>query len=232
MNQYPENDNEFTEYVIDAVTKGENYYTVSFDGCCFSVPIIPSIEPKVGSIMRQYGPGFGYQVRGCFIDEQKVYYRTEEEQKEANRLELEQSKQVRRDELELHRSEREADFRSLPPEFQARIVRFRRNNPEFQAENEPYEMFCCKEAVKIAMTLGTADAIQAFGKAPIDEQRVLVPNVDFYNHSGNTFGASVRLAWLYVKHSEFVEKEHGALCPLLGCKGYGCVPDGATEYQA
>jgi hypothetical protein len=48
-------------------------------------------------------------------------------------------------------------------------------------------------------------------------------------HSGNTFGAAMQLAWLYIEHPDFVEKAHGALTPLVGCKKYGCPHDEGEE---
>ena len=41
-------------------------------------------------------------------------------------------------------------------------------------------------------------------------------------HSGNTFGFSVRLAYLMAERPDLIAMEHGALCPLVGCKDYGC----------
>jgi hypothetical protein len=43
-------------------------------------------------------------------------------------------------------------------------------------------------------------------------------------HSGNTHGAAVSLARLYIESPEWVAKLHGALSPLVGSKAYGDVP--------
>lgn len=81
MNEFPESDAEFQEYILEKVRKGaDGSYELSFDGClgCWSGDNNP-IEPKVGMVMRQYGKGFGSYIRGIFIDGVKFYYRTPEE---------------------------------------------------------------------------------------------------------------------------------------------------------
>lgn len=54
-----------------------------------------------------------------------------------------------------------------------------------------------------------------------EKQIQKVPDLD-EGHSGNSFGVSCRLAYWFIKEPEYVYKEHGALCPLIGCKNYGC----------
>jgi hypothetical protein len=53
-----------------------------------------------------------------------------------------------------------------------------------------------------------------------------VPGFDD-DHSGNTFGCSVKLALLSLEQPEGVVLIHGALSPLVGSKEYGCVPRGS-----
>jgi hypothetical protein len=83
-----------------------------------------------------------------------------------------------------------------------------------------YEIFVMKEAVKIADTLKTPEAVEAFARTSWEEQKRLVSlSVD---HSGNTFGAACRLAHVFLKEPALVPQMHGALCPLVGCESYGC----------
>jgi hypothetical protein len=66
-------------------------------------------------------------------------------------------------------------------------------------------------------------AIEKFAQIPFEKQKEIVPGISD-DHSGNTFGCSLKLASLYVsKHSENVVKLHGALAPLVGSEEYGCV---------
>lgn len=46
-------------------------------------------------------------------------------------------------------------------------------------------------------------------------------------HSGNTAGAAISLARIYIEAPEYVAQKHGALSPLVGSKAYGDVPVGA-----
>ena len=66
--------------------------------------------------------------------------------------------------------------------------------------DEPYEVFCCEQAVLIAKALKTEAEIQKFYDAPYNEQQELVPALSD-GHSGNTFGGACALAraWLATK---------------------------------
>lgn len=85
---FPENDTEFEENEVTKVQPCDNGgWTITCD-LCFFVPPESPVEPKPGMIARFYGKGFGFRVRGLFLDEQKVFYRTEEEDKEQAEIQL------------------------------------------------------------------------------------------------------------------------------------------------
>ena len=82
-------DNEFQDRTITAVEKHpDGSYEITHDGLCFYVPGSTPIEPKVGMVARFYGKGLGSRVRGLYIDGQKVFYRTEAEDKEQHEIEM------------------------------------------------------------------------------------------------------------------------------------------------
>lgn len=86
---FPENDLEFEVCVIKDVTKQSEGWTITRDdGWCFYVNEDSPIAPKVGMEARFYGKGLGFNIRGLFIDGVKVFYRTEEEQKIHQEIEL------------------------------------------------------------------------------------------------------------------------------------------------
>lgn len=182
--------------------------------------------PKVGDTARFYGAGIGSIVRGVFINGKEVFYRTPEEQKEKNQKELIESDKRQKENFEKNRHFLDSDYNALPENFRRRLDRFRANNPDFRWKFEAYEMVCLRDAVKISNALKTAKDIQKFSKLNWDRQMALVPKLD-EGHSGNTFGFSLRLAYLNKTMPELVEKEHGAMCPLVGCKDYGCFPLGS-----
>jgi len=218
---YPRDDEQFAETTVTEVGKGS---ITTADGWGIGIPQDFAPPPTPGEVVRTYGDGFGRPVRGLFIGGRKAWYRTEAEQEEKHRRDAEAYDRKKWEEFERDREGMDARFRSLPQCFRRRIGRFRRNNPDFRWQYEAYELFVCEEAVKIARALKTGAAIELFHAATWDEQRARVPDlVD--GHSGNTFGASTRLAWLYVSgDEEGVEKMHGALAPLVGSEEYGCVP--------
>ena len=65
-----------------------------------------------------------------------------------------------------------------------------------------------------------------FRTADFKDQKLTVPEWGD-GHSGNTAGASIRLASLWLLDPHLVRHEHGALCPLLGCVEYGCEQAGS-----
>jgi len=84
-------------------------------------------------------------------------------------------------------------------------------------------MFVCTEAMKIAEALSeNATSIRIFAGLSYAKQIRQVKLSD--DHSGNTFGMAVQLAWLYSTDPENVVKLYGALAPLVGSEEYGCVP--------
>lgn len=220
---YPKDD-QWTEYTVEKVHHYDSGgWEVGLDsGWCFFIPADSPVEPRVGMKLRQYGKGFGYCVRGCFLDGQCVFYRTEAEQDAKNKADLLERERQDREKFEANRAAIDARYDALPEIFRARIDKFRRNNPDFRWKYESYELFVCEEAVKIA-SLGSAVAISDFHGLPWEQQKKMVPGLGD-GHSGNTFGAACRLAMDYLTAPENVELRHGALAPLVGSDEYGCVP--------
>lgn len=86
---FPENDAKFEETTIKRVTKqSEGWGLDRADGWSFYCPADSPIEPKEGMTARFYGNGIGSIVRGLFLDGVKVFYRTEEEQKEKSEIDM------------------------------------------------------------------------------------------------------------------------------------------------
>lgn len=210
------------------------------------------IQPKAGDTARLYGKGFGYVVRGVDINGAEAFYRTEEQQEAEGKRQAEEADEKRRAEFERDRPRLDKQYAALPPAFQARVDRFRRNAPEFRWRMERYELLCCSQAVVIANRLRGADLrdqvphipdwaqkhvkgregdpFAVFANLPFERQKALVPELD-EGHSGNSFGCSVMLARIYAEDPNHaaIRFGHGALCPLVGCADYGCHPFTADE---
>lgn len=228
-------DMEFEDHVLESVTRSGKGYELKQQGGWMLGIDDPGWEPQAGDTARFFGKGFGYTVRGIVIFPKRggmplvVRYQT------ADEMQAEHAKQIgERDaekcrEADAHRAENDARIAALPVKFQQRIARFRAGNPNFEWDHQPYELFTCEEAVKIAAAL-QASGMSApdFGKLDWKEQKALVPTLDD-GHSGNTFGMAVRLAHWYLTRPENVAREHGALVPLVGCKDYGCTHDADGE---
>ena len=118
---------------------------------------------------------------------------------------------------------RDRRIEALPALFRDRIKKFQRDGGHaFRRDYEPYELFCCEEAVVIASALKTSAAVRAFKDAGWDEQKKQVPQLSG-GHSGNTFEVACLLAYDFLSSMpERVIQDHGALTPLVGCDAYGC----------
>jgi hypothetical protein len=214
-----------TQYYEADLTGVEEYpegWAISGDYGTLFIPKVEGIVPKVGSIARYYGKGFGFSVRGVDIDGQEVYYRTEEEQKENHRREQEKWHQEKKDQYEREgKAILDAQYATLPLLFQQRLDRFRATKADFRWEMEPYEMSCCVDAVLMARHARfDLDDLRRFQKLPWRDQKEEIPDLED-GHSGNSWGTAVMLANVYIEAPKFVPLAHGGLCGLLGCTDYG-----------
>ena len=218
---YPSGDAQWKDKTVTSVGAGGEF--TCDDGWTFGVPKDSAVMPHVGDSARFYGRGIGYTVRGLFLNGAKVFYRTEQEQKREDAKSLRKFHEQKRLDFEKSRAKLDREFCTLPKEFKDRIAGFRAFRSDWRAEFEAYEMSVCVDAVNIATAMKTAAKVEAFGKLSWDEQKAAVPDLSD-GHSGNSFGCAVRLAWLWLTDAALVAKEHGALCPLVGCKALGCPP--------
>jgi hypothetical protein len=245
-------DPDWTDYLITEVTTGPESYGLMFrepheerGGMGVGLPIADFVAagveaPQAGDALRLCG-SLGRPIRGAIVRGQLVYYRTPAEEHDRHAAEvLAHQAERRRAFEETGRAALDAKYAALPPVFQARIDKFRHNNPDFRWEYEDYEMFCCEEAVKLARHLGTIDAAEHYASLAAsetwkadnerwnrewEEQKAIDRAAGLADgHSGNTHGMAVALAFWYLKHPENVERMHGALAPLVGSFEYGCVP--------
>ncbi len=214
---YPKNDFEYQEGTVKKVENGT--ITLS-NGWSLGIP--DGTEAQIGSDYRTYGRGIGSPVRGLYLDGKKVWYRTDVEERQEHKDNVQKQEDAKRKKFAERKKEMDRRYDALPKVFQQRVDKFRNNNPDFRWEYETYEVFCCEEAVKIARVLKTSDAIRKWNSLPYDEQIEKVPISD--GHSGNTMGCAVSLAIYYLEFPEGVIKKHGALAPLVGSDEYGCVP--------
>lgn len=147
-------------------------------------------------------------------------YRTREEQEEQDRKWSEDNIAEKKAKWEDNRDETAARIAALPEPFRERIEFFMRQ-PDWGWDFGFYEIFCCEEAIKIAKALKTREKIEAFSTMKMARQCELVPELS-EDHSGNTFGAAVHLAHNFVTRPQSLFQVHGAMCPAVGCKNYGC----------
>ena len=83
-------DKEFTEALIENVEETKDSYEIKTDGCiCYGLSKEWGVKPKVGDVVRYYGKGFGFPIRGVVIFKNELpylaFYRTAEEEEERHR---------------------------------------------------------------------------------------------------------------------------------------------------
>lgn len=221
-------DDQFERIEIKSVTRENHGYGVErVDGWYLYLDDV-GIEPEPGDMMRCYGLGIGHPVRGIIIEGKgTVRYRTEAEEEAEWQRRAEERDREKRADLDEHRAERDLAVRELPRPLRERIEGFQRAREDWRRDFEPYELFVCQEAAKVAEHFEGENAVyrlNEWAELSYDEQRASWDGMSD-EHSGNTFGQALALARMLLLHEDAeVQQMHGALCPLVGCEEYGCVP--------
>lgn len=218
-------DAQFEDDVIEQVdAEGPDSWLVRFGWCLLVEDQNKcSIVPAPGDTLRRWGDGIGRPVRGIGLVRNGelvcVYrYLTADEEQQRNLEWVASEKRKKRESWEASKNETAQRIKALPEPFQQRIEFFMRD-PAWGPEFGPYELFVCEEAAKIAAYCGTPEAITELRAAPIEKQ--LTAGVSD-GHSANTHGAAFSLALCFLENWLLVPKMHGAMCPLVGCRDYGC----------
>jgi hypothetical protein len=211
---------------IKEVTKSGEWYSINLENSIgFGLETKYNYAPKVGDEIKLCTVQ-GSTIRGIFANGKQIFYKTDEELGQERKERLDNHEKEKQTKFIEQKDQLDKDYEELPHEFKDRIDRFRKNNPRFRIDFESYEMFCCKEAVKIAKYCQTAEEIENFKKLDWEEQKKAGVSD---GHSGNTFGCALALAYWYVKEKSMVAKMHGAMAPLVGSEEYGEIEKVAAE---
>lgn len=228
MSKYHTHADELIIESVDGDSDDNGFYiSANSSGFYLKKSNIGGAVPKKGDKITIHVYG-GSSIRGVDLNGKKLYYFTDAEIDAERKKRAEAYKKEQEERFEKEKDQLDADFDALPEIFQKRIERFRKNKPTFRVEFESYEMFCCKEAVKIANACKTPEKVKEFKELMSYEEQLEFAEIDD-GHSGNTFGCACALAYHYLTEKENVAKEHGALAPLVGSKEYGEVPVDKNE---
>jgi len=211
----------YTVAKIERVIDYEDCYEVMLDGCtCCALSKKYKTTPEVGQTIEVYG-SFGQTIQGICINGKTVFFKGETQLEQERQDWLQQKTEKEIEKFKLNKDKLDVDYNSLPDVFKRRLDILRQNNKNFRQTYELYEMRCCIDAVKIAKEIKTIEEYNKFVSLDWDKQTKRVKDLDS-GHSGNSFGCACQLAYYYITDPEYVYKSHGALCPLVGCKAYGC----------
>lgn len=229
MTQVPDTDREFERTTITKVRQSGDGWEVQQEEGWSLWYTNNGIEPEVGDTVRYYGRGFGYVVRGIVIEGKGVVrYESKSELAARHEVERATAEQEKQDSLGTERPDRDLRIRELPRGLRLRIEGFQGAKENWRRDYEPYELFVCEQAAAFAAAFwdGENSVLQLndWSALPFKKQQEAMPILSD-QHSGNTFGMAVQLARLVLlEDDDLVIQAHGAMCPLVGCEDYGCVP--------
>lgn len=172
------------------------------------------VDPKVGDDFTVYGQ-IGYSFHGQALNGEVLWYKTIEQEEAERQAWLANYEAEKRQRFADNLAQMDADYMELPDAFKRRIDRFRAKADDFRWESEPYEMFCCMQAVilaKWAMEDGATpdqaiEKIDAWNSINSKEndppydykaQAEAAPTGWSDQHSGNTHGGAISLAKHYI----------------------------------
>lgn len=215
-----ENDKQYREDTVAKVRIGSKGWEVQgTDGWSLFVTNSEcQTPPKEGETLRYYGRGIGSPVRGIVVGGRTYRYQTEAEQNEDFRQSQRQRIREMQEKEEEERPARNERIARLPEPLRERMEWFGRSHT-WRAEYETYELGVCEEAESLSKKCGSARAVRFLKGRPYGEQ-VGAGLSD--GHSGNSAAAVFALAEALFTTPNDVPRMHGALCPLVGCKIYGC----------
>jgi hypothetical protein len=222
-----ETDTEREEVTIDRVEDQGDYWMIArSDIGCFNFKKSFGVTPEVGQQAIFFGRGFGSVVRGLVIAGRVVFYRTESEQKEFDRKEQGERDAQSQKEYELDKPNFDRRISALPECFRKRFETFRERSPEFGWKFEGYELQISELADQIANKGRKHEGAASFDEwfkrlcdAEWEEQQSLIGPMP-EGLTGNMVNFAIRQAGFSVRKPEFVAKDHGALCILVGCEGF------------
>ena len=230
----PSSDTQYIESTISDVRTESDGYSVtthSYGTLFVEKKRGVRLVPKPGMVLRTYGRGFGYTVRGIVIDGTVFRYRTEKQEESRFKKMVRDDKAKRYREFRKNKKSLMKRVKALPEPLQKRFVRFEAANPDFWPMYGGYELFVCEEAVKIAKAFAErppGDLAIWYAASGFTDKATEVPDLSD-DHSGNTFSMATRLATLMLTDPEMASGEHGALVALVGCETYGCGPHKTQE---
>lgn len=180
--------------------------------------------PRVGDRVKIVGE-MGHEFYGMVLNHRLVWWLTpaEREQRRADWLREYHERQER--DFVAAEARLDADYDALPRPFRFRIDQLRAaGGRAWRVESESYEMFVCKEAVKMAEHFRTREALAAWKDLSYEDQRAAWDGYDD-GHSGNTFGCALMLAALWCDaglsdQAEALVVQPQAISPIAGDPRY------------
>lgn len=188
----------------------------------FVIPRLPVIKygsrlrepvvPEVGDHVRIYGT-FGYPIRGIDVRGEVVFWRDDAMADEHHRRTVANMKTQDARRFVCERQRQDTEYAALHPLLKDRIDRFRAEKDDFRQRDEPYEMFCCTEAMKVAehCKAQRPEDPQGYFEEMVKQDapngsidpwwgQLIDAGVVSQDHTNNTFGGALSLARVLLRH--------------------------------
>lgn len=245
--QFPEkkNDFQYEDAFLTEVRKQESGWTIT-TGCgwLWINKEETLVVPKIGQFARYYGNG--NHVRGIDLDGKNCRYKTEEQEREEwKQWSLDQEKRQKLA-FENGKTLLDKQYKELSTVYKKRFDKFRSNNPDFRWKYESSEMSLCRQSIAVAKfihekleskhvigrvpkkekgsyALSVGQTLDWLAKLPTKEMMELIPGYSG-DHSGNSFGHTMRLAFVYLTDKDKIVQMRGWLSVIVGSEEFGDIP--------
>lgn len=190
-------DAQFQDRTITTVKKSGEWWEVKLsDG--WTIGVQPyAREPKIGDVIRMWGRGLGYEVRGIAIAGTLVRYESAADHEARLKRELAEDEAKRRASYLERKQALDARIAALPPVLAADLRRELTADPAFAWGycGLEYNLFAFEQGVIIAAALHKSGmTVEDFAQLGWKQQFEIVPGLDG-GHSGGTFGTALRAAY-------------------------------------
>lgn len=167
------------------VNENESGYVLSRGGRMFSAPkkLLGNAVPKVGDMVQLSMTDNGV-IRGLKLNGKEIYFKTNEQLQQERIDTLQKIREEKRAAFIAYEKHATRDYNSLHKCLRAEIDDLRAQGQEQREQWEPEVMFTLIEAMKIANTLKTPEAVKAFWNATYEKKQELVPTLsnDHFAH--------------------------------------------------
>ncbi len=185
------------------ISENENGYVLSRGGWMFfaSKKLMGNVVPKVGDEVQLSMTKSAY-IRGLKLNGKEIYFKTDKQIQQERIDKLQKIKEETHAAFIAYEKHATRDYNSLHKCLRAEIDDLRAQGQEQREQWEPEVMFTLTEAMKIANTLKTPEAVKAFWNATYEKKQELVPTLSDDHFAHHTLELACASAYQVAKERQ------------------------------